>query len=122
MQWIHATIQDFGRSMGIDDLRINAGETLSMRIEGRGDLFLELSGQDVLVYLARPRSGLGHQGLARALELCHDRENTPHPVHAALHGDTTLVFLTRIPGSDFTLPTLVSCLSSLTRLHDSVPE
>lgn len=121
MEWIHATIQDFGRNMGIDDLRMDAGGTLSMNIEGKGDLFLELAGQDVLIYLARTRNGLGGQDMARALELCHYRENHTHPVHAALHGDDTLIFLTRVPGKDFTLPTLTSCLASLTRLHDSVP-
>ncbi len=122
MEWIHGTIQDFGRSMGIVDMRMDAGGTLSMNIEGQGDLFLELAGQDVLIYLARTRNILGPQAMARALELCHYRENAPHPVHAALHGDSTLVFLTRVPGKDFTLPTLTTCLAHLTRLHDGVPE
>lgn len=120
MEWIHATIQDFGRNMGIDDLRMAPGETLSMNIEGQGDLFLELAGQDVLIYLARTKNNLGSQAITRALELCHFRENNPHPVHAALHGDDTLIFLTRVPGQDFTLPALTNNLTRLARLHDIV--
>ncbi len=120
MEWIHTTIRDFGRNMGIDDLRLNAAGTLAMHMEGQGDLFLETADNVVLVYLARPQHDLSREMSSKALELCHYRENHPLPVHAALHGDATLVFLVHIADKEFTLPTLELAIGLLGRLHDGV--
>jgi len=122
MHWLTATIHDFGLGMGIDGLKMSDSGTLTLHIEGRGDLFLEENGDELLMYLARPRTELGLDALAGALELCAVQHGHPWPVHAALHGDQTLVFLIRIPESDCTLPALTSSLAHLARLQDEVPD
>lgn len=74
------------------------------------------------MYLVREttRRDLGLFG--KALELCHYRKGLPMPVNPGVRDESRLVFLTRIPERDFSLPTIEKTLGLLAELHDKVSE
>ena len=121
MEWIDQTVEDFGRSLGIDRLGFTATPVIQLAFDRTGTLVLERAGGAVVVYLARRlplplSSGLG----SRALELCHPRHGHPFAYAAGFRGDDTLIFLVRIPETEFTLPTLQRAFDGLVQLHDTM--
>ncbi len=66
-----------------------------------------------------------HQGdrlkvMRRALEACHVRHGRSLPVQAGLSRGGHLLFITRLPVTDFRINTLEQALDLLNRLHDDV--
>ncbi len=117
-EWANRTVGEFGRGMGMDDLRLENDAIVCLEFETSGTLFIERVEDCMLVYLARrlppPRDRIAR----RSLELCHYREGLPMTIHAGLKDDDTFVFLTRIDRADFSLPILERAFAALTDLHD----
>lgn len=123
MNWIEETLKQFGDNIGIDDLG------LSELPDGRFGLVLDFDGgdrsvcfeqsaDDLLVYLTREMRHTSEVDLGRALSLGHFKNNRTAGVQAALRGDRTLVFLTRIPAQQVSAIHLERSLETLQAAHD----
>lgn len=120
MSWIEDTLADFGKTMGISPLAFSGQGVVRLCFVKMGTLFIERGAGEVLVYLVREPAAVDGTALRRALELCHYRHQHPVTVQAGLHGDSQLIFLARIPETDFQLPVLERVVGLLKRLQDDV--
>jgi type III secretion system chaperone SycN len=111
-------IAEFGRRMGLPSLTIGRDKPVQLHIEGMGALFIEEAGEEILLYLARDFPPHDQDAPRRALALCRPELARPFPVHAGLHRDNTLVFLTRFTAETFSLQDLERAVPALSRLLD----
>lgn len=119
MSWIDDAVEAFGRGMGLRHLSLPDTGALHLTFERRGTLFIELSGDDLLLYLQRRYGHASSAVLARALDLCHWRHNRQMIVRAGLKDDA-LVLLIRIPGREVALDRLERAFALLGQLHDQI--
>ncbi|MDR2503069.1 MAG: type III secretion chaperone SycN [Deltaproteobacteria bacterium] len=111
-------IAEFGRRMGLRDLRLTPDGTLRLDIEGMGALFLEQGEGEMLVYLARNFPSHDRGALRRALALCRPGPARPFTLYAGLRRPSTLILLTRFAENDFSLQMLEQAVPALSRLMD----
>ncbi len=114
-------IDQFGRSIGMQGLRLRDDGALRLDMQQLGSLAFELVGEhrdDVAVSLTRRVEMTDDSATERILELCHYRAPAPFPVRAGLTQAGHLIFAVRLETSEFTLPGLHQALDLLTRLHD----
>ncbi|NJN46462.1 MAG: hypothetical protein HC808_08285 [Candidatus Competibacteraceae bacterium] len=115
-------LAEFGHSMGMGDLTWPDSGVVVLEFESRGELYLEDRDDALLVYLVRnidTRGGTLNL-LKNALQLCHYRQVLPYVVQVGLRGESSLVFLIRLPANEANLPELERVLDTLTNLHDRV--
>jgi len=120
MSWIEQTIAEFGRGLGIDDLRLNERRHVQLALGSGGLLGIEVVEDTVLVFLSREVSPHDPELRMRALRLCHFKRQWPFPVQAGLRGNDRLILLARIPERQFSLSTLEQAMDLLVRLHGMV--
>lgn len=119
MSWVDGALGDFGRSLGVPDLRFPDSGAVTMQFERTGSLNFEKIDDAVLVYLVRSLDRPDADVFERALDACHWRHNHPYPVQAGLGGDTRLSFSVRIPDAEFQLPTIERIVDFLKQMHES---
>lgn len=112
-------LAEFGQSLGLPGLQWPQSGVLALDFDTRGTLFLEDRDDDLLIYLMRSitQPDRAMAILKTALQCCHYHQGLPYVVHPALRGETDLVFLTRLPSRDVTLPELERVMDTLTTLH-----
>ncbi len=120
MDLIDATLQDFGSSMGIHDLRCNEQGILKLDIEGLGSLFIEKAEALVTLYLVKPLDFPTLTTLKQALAFCHPNESPLCPVSAGLSREEELAFITHLLPCEFNLPNLEARIEGLKQLHNRV--
>lgn len=116
----HDLVSDWGRSLGMPDLRPNAHGVISLRIESMGDLYLEGAGDDALVYLIRQIPFPNASVYRHALQICHPAERFPFPANAGLRQEDRLAFFIRLSSHDLTLPRLEAAVEQLQRMHERI--
>jgi type III secretion system chaperone SycN len=119
MSWVDDAVDAFGRAMGLQHLALSEGGALRLAFERRGTLFIERSGDDLLMYLQRNHAHASSGMLTRALDLCHWRHNRQFLVRPGLKDDA-LVLLIRIPARDVALDRLERTFTLLGQLHDRI--
>ena len=127
MSWVHDTVAEFGRQLGIEGLDFGAHGVAQLQLQSGGLLAVEPvrrgETDEVLVYLGRP-TGFDAAGLLRrALVKAHHGQAGAMPVQVALRGDfpdALLLALVRMPERDFTLQSLGQALDYLRRWHEGL--
>lgn len=124
-QWIHDTVAEFGRQLGLPDLALDGSGAAQLQLQAGGLLVVEPAPQtgDVLVYLGRPVGFDGPAVLRGALARAHHSAAGPWPVQVALRGDgpeALLVVLARVPERDFTPARLSRVVDGLGHWSDGV--
>jgi type III secretion system chaperone SycN len=127
VSWVHETLADFGRQMGLPSLDFGAHGVAQLQMQSGGLLAVEpvKRGEvdEVLVYLGRP-TGFDSAGLLRkALVKAHHSAAGALPVQVALRGDapeSLLLMLVRVPERDFTLQSLGQSVDYLGRWFESL--
>jgi type III secretion system chaperone SycN len=125
--WIHDTVADFGRQLGIDGLGLGSHGVTQLAFASGALLAVEPlerpQGNEVLVYLARPA---GHQAAA-LLRVAWARATRiaggGAPVQVALRGtgdEAMLIALQRLPERGFTPQALAQAVDHLSRWLDDV--
>lgn len=127
MNWIEDTLAEFGRQMGIDNLRADAQGRLQLELGSGGQLSVEQierdGNEEVLVHLAVP---VGYQAAAwvrRALARCHEDAAARWPLQVGLRGsgpDARGLILVRTPARGFTPQSLGQMVDFLRRWADHV--
>jgi type III secretion system chaperone SycN len=120
MNLVDDVLLQFGRSIGMEDLRLREDACLVLDMQRLGSLAVELIGErreDVAVSLSRRIEAPSEDACARALELCHYRSPAPWPVRAGLSGPGDLMFAVGLEIADFTLPNLNQVIDWLDGLH-----
>lgn len=111
-------IAEFGRRMGLPSLALERDKPVQLHMEGMGSLFIEEAADSILLYLAREFPSHDRDAPRRALALCRSGLARPFPVHAGLHKNNTLIFLTRFTPETFSLQGLEQAVPLLARLLD----
>jgi type III secretion system chaperone SycN len=127
VSWVHETLAEFGRQLGLPDLGFGAHGVAQLQLQSGGFLAVEPVRRDqadeVLVYLGRP---LGYEAAAtvrRALARAHHSAAEPLAVQVAVRGegpDAVLVMLVRLPERDFTLQSLGQTVDALGRWYEAL--
>ena len=120
MSWVEQTISEFGASVGIDALSLNDAGVVTLQFEQLGTLYIERRNEEILIYLVRDVEHPDAALFRRVLSCCHHQHHHPFPVHAGLRGETSIVFLIRMPEADFILPNLERAMNLLDQLHSEV--
>ena len=125
MNWIDETLKRFGADIGINELGLSEmpdgrfGLVLDID-DGARSICFEKQDDDLLVYLTRELSHMDDIDLTDALSVGHFRNNRTAGVQAALRGEKTLVFLTRIPSVQVSQTNLEQSLEILQSAHDAL--
>jgi len=117
MDWIDDTVQEFGHTLGMDELAFDERGLVQLNFETMGALGMEREPDGVLVYLRRELPHPTADNFRRALTACHHAQNPPFDVQPALQADGKLLFALRIAAEEFQLPTLERALAYLDLLH-----
>lgn len=113
-------IDQFGRSIGIQDLALREAGALVLDMQQQGRLSFELIGErreEVSISLTRRVDFQDDRAPSRLLELCHYRAPAPFPVRCGLTRMNDLIFAVRMETHEFTLPNLHAALDWLSSLH-----
>lgn len=120
MSVIEDTLREFGRSIGMEDLKLRDDGTLVLDMQQVGTLAIELIGErreDVSLSLSRRIQPPGEAACTRLLEMCHYRTPSTWPARVGLTSGGTLLFAIRLETFDFTLPNLHQALDWLDGMH-----
>lgn len=113
-------VEDFGKRLGIAELVPGEEGRVELAFGEDGLLQMEPADEGVLVTMARPWPPHAEHAAARALKLCHWRENRPWPINAGAKGGEWLTFTAFLSMGEFDVPTLEAVLECLTSLHEAV--
>lgn len=116
MQWIDEVVRKFGQTMGLTLPALTVSGQISLDFEKKGQFFLEMTEDGVLLYLARSFPAYRRDVARRALAMCHYRSQGPQTFFPAMRRGETLIFLTHLAFRDFNLPQIERSLSHLDRL------
>jgi type III secretion system chaperone SycN len=109
MDWIQQAVREFGDTLGIEDLRFNAGEGIEITLDS-GELVgiahsPALASDHMLVYVVAPLAFDPMPQMEAALRLSNARHaGAPYPRAAIL--DNRLVLSARLDAREFNLPAL----------------
>lgn len=127
MSWVHETLAEFGRQMGLPALDFGQHGVAQFVFESGVLLAVEpvQSGEheEILVYMGLP---VGYHGAVMgrmALAKAHHGEAGAMPVQVSLRGDaqdTLLIALVRLPAREFTLQSLGQAVDFLRRWFGSL--
>lgn len=120
---IDQTLEEFGRSLGMEGLALRNGESLVLNIDRIGTVAFEVVGvnRDVIsISISNRIEPPDAEACRRILELCHPREKSPWPVHAGIDYQGALVFAMGMDFSDFILPNIHRALDWLDGLHQQM--
>ncbi len=127
MSWIHETVAEFGRQIGVPSLALDAQGVMHMQLQSGGVLGVEAVRRghldEILVYLGRPLGFDGAALLRRALVQVHVSQAHAVPVQVAMRGESPealLIMAVRMPQREFTLPALGQSVDYLNRWFDGV--
>jgi type III secretion system chaperone SycN len=125
MAWIEQSISEFGRSIGIASLALDAGGGLRLGTESGGAIEVhhqrEFQPPVVLVMMSEPVGFNRAKRLRMAMRLADFRRRLTVPVLVALDADQ-LVLATRMDERAFSHPALESVLDQLERLHQQIAD
>jgi type III secretion system chaperone SycN len=116
------TIAEFGRSMGIEDLRLNDNGTVVLSIHSLGLLGLDRAGthgESVLISLTRPLPSVRSGKWAELLAATHPQAHPPAGLQIGVIREQ-LVLAMLIEQAEFTLPRIHEVIGYLDRQHASL--
>lgn len=127
MSWVHESLAEFGRRLGLDDFSTGPFGVAQLRLASGGLLAVEPVRRgmvdEVLIYVGRPLGFEADALCRRALEKAHFSHGGPYPVQVAARGDgaqAVLLILTRLPERAFTVQTLGHAVDYLERWFDEL--
>ena len=120
MSWIDDTIDAFGRSIGIADMRLDDEGSVRLALPNGGLMGLlnldDTEPPEMMVYRSEPLQYEHARKLRRALHLGDFRHPRDWPLQAGVQ-EGSLYLALRLPQRSFTLDALERAWSQLTRLH-----
>lgn len=117
---LNQTIEEFGRSMGIDGMAFNDDKVVHLEVEGVGDLYLEDEASYLLLYIVKEVDSPSLKLYKKAFTLCHYRQKNPFSVQVGLHEDNKLTFLVKLPHEGINESNLEKAIEFLNKLHNQV--
>ena len=125
MRWqVEETVGEFGRHLGIEDLKLDDAGSIVLEIDRIGRLGIEMVGERddrVAVSLSRDyREPFPEEASRFALENCHYRSRTEFVIQPAFSGGGRLAFAVCLDTSDLTVPSIHQIVDELDRFHESM--
>lgn len=124
MNLLQETIAEFGRSMGMDHLRLSEEGRVVLTVQDIGTLALETAGprrEDVLVSLSRPMPRTLENRPLALLGATHYNRRAKAPLQVGVFRDI-LVLAVVVPAGDLTLPTIFALIRELDQQHRTLGE
>ena len=116
-------VQDFAKTLGINELSFPASGVIHCTFEQAGDFFLEKLGDGILLYLVREVADFQLGAVARkALSLCHFNNSQIFDIQCALKDSNQLLFLVFVTEDRLDGRFVDKALNALVRLHDVAAE
>ncbi|WP_263768599.1 hypothetical protein [Propionivibrio soli] len=122
MNWVHETLAEFGRQIGLTGFAPGTHGVAQLRLESGGLLAVEAvtrgSSDEVLVYLGQPMGFDADRLRMAALEKVRETRGGPYAIQVATRGDgpqAMLLMLVRVPERQFTVQTLGQAVDYLGR-------
>lgn len=121
MNWIDASVDDFFRGMGLDNIDFSLVGRAQLSFEESGTLHIERHDNRLYLMLSKPLPWDGFSRYAQAaLTLCHADNGWPFVIKTGLLDEQNLVFTAEIEAQEVTLPTIEQAFALLNRLHEKV--
>jgi len=127
VNWIHDTVAEFGRQLGLPGLAIGPQGVAQLSLASGGLLAVEpvrrLDEDEVLVYLGRPAGHRLSVWLHTALARAHLDQAGPIGLQVLTRGsgeEALLLVLARLPARTFTPQALVQTVDHLARWLDEI--
>lgn len=127
MDWLDNTVAEFGRQLGLRDLRPNDQGVVRLILASGRPLSVEPDmrhgHQELLVALGHQVGHDATQHAQTALRMAHAQRFAPLDIQLAVSGhgvDTLLIASTRLPARAFTVQALSAVVSTLARWLDDV--
>jgi type III secretion system chaperone SycN len=127
MNWVHDTLADFGKQLGIADLTFGTHGVAQLELQSGGLIAVEPVSRgmvnEVLVYIIQPLGFDAAMLMRRALARAHFAHADALPVQVAVRGEDSaaqLIMLVRLPERSFTLQTLGHAIDFLSRWFEQV--
>ncbi len=103
---IEKDLEEFGRSMGIENLSFNESNCIKLAIENSGDVYIQKVNQHFLFYILK-RFEVGFPDLYwEALKMGYPQETYAFLTHAVAFLDDQIGFAVRLREESCDLPTL----------------
>lgn len=123
MDWVDTVIEDFGRQIGVPDLRLHSDHRLRLAADDGSSIGIislpEIPLPELVVYLARPITYLNFAHLRSALQVPHFRNAHIWPLQVAASGKEIFIAV-RIPQRSISLSTINHSIKLLKNMHASV--
>ncbi len=120
MNWIDQTVAEFGESIGIPALALDAQNQVCMELQSGGEIRIDYLSEppfsEIVVSRSQPLEPEYSTQLREALRLTDFRCSDRWAVNATVYNDQ-LVLGMRIPEREFELNVLEDALSQLTQMH-----
>lgn len=121
---VNETIQEFGKTIGVNALTVNKHGVVHMEIDNIGDLFIDERDKDdeskhsVYIYLLRIYDFSTEKLYKNAMFLCLDNIGLEYTVNPVLRNDNALGFLIKHRAEDFTMQSLSKSIDILQDMQD----
>ena len=113
-------VSEWGRLLGMAKLRFGNEDVIELQMESSGSLYLEKSGDDLLLYVVQPIAYPTTALFRRSLELCDPRRHPDLAVNAGLRGNNRLAFFARLSGENVHPANIDQIFRLLCEMHSSV--
>lgn len=121
---VNETIQEFGKTIGVNALNVNKHGVVHMEIDNIGDLFIDERDTDdeskhsVYVYLLRIYDFSTERLYKNAMFLCLDSISLEYNINPVLRNDNALGFIIKHRAEDFTMQSLSKSIDMLQFMQD----
>lgn len=117
---IEKEVHDFGRSIGIENLRLRTGRVLAVGLARTGVVYFEHIGEHLLMYALKNYPFASFAIFYEALKACHSQEMYPFLVRPVFSETKGLGFLVKQHESACTLSSIVTAVTIMQQLHDKL--
>jgi type III secretion system chaperone SycN len=112
-------IEDFGRRMGLANMALPQGATVALDLEDAGQVYLERTPEELLLYLARSAPAYDRDLPRRILAACHYRHAHALPFCGGMHQGQA-VLITRVAERNVTTAFLENMVQYLIEQMDRI--
>ncbi len=117
---IDDVIKEFGKYIGIEELKMGENGILCLEFENSGNFYVELCDDRVLLYLSKELRRDDKDVYIKALRSCHYKESLDYRINVGLKGEDNLIFLIKARGEELDLPFFQKALDTLFQLHNNL--
>lgn len=119
MTLIQHILDDWLKTIGLNDINMDEITTLSIECENQDQIFLEIIQDLLLIYVIRPIHTLQATYFKNALTHCKDYQSLNTPIYCGyINEKSSLFFGTKHTADELNTPFIHTVIEKLITLHD----